>query len=78
MAGGTGGGDGRTRGSLTDLDAALQETWPAGANAEVAVLVRVAAAQAEEVSAVLGGDVARFGDEESAQRAAAELAATSS
>jgi len=59
---------------VQDLDVTVEDTWPCGVNADVVVLVRSAADDAEAAGHALGAGVTRFDDAESARRAAIDLA----
>lgn len=59
---------------LAELDATVQETWPADVNAGVVALVRAAAGDADRAMGALGAEAQRFEDEDEARSVAQDLA----
>lgn len=57
---------------LDPIDAAVEETWPTGMNAEVVALLRAEPAAADDAARALAG-AQRFDDEHAARAAVREL-----
>lgn len=55
------------------LDAAVEESWPTGVNAEVVVLVRAEPDAAADAARALGASAQRFDDEAAARDAVREI-----